>query len=104
MKHKLFLVPVIAIALLQTGCLPKALSDEEVAKKVAACKAKQQKPWYTFARQGDKNSGVLYVECVDMNYPESEKNKENDSSLFDDDTPLSATDQPSLSGLPGGPF
>lgn len=60
---------------------------------------KDQKPWYTFVTPGDKKSGVLFIECKDKNYP-AVINKE-DQSLFDNDTPISATGLPSLSG---GPF
>lgn len=55
---------------------------------------------YVFKEKGNKKSGVMQVICENKNIE-----KKNEKSLFDDDdTPISATGMPSMSGLPGGPF
>lgn len=90
-----------------TGCPGEVLSDKEVADKVAVCKKSGQIPWYTFVKQGQKESGVLYVECrtkESISKDSISKNPKKESSLFDDDTPVTSGGMPSMSGLPGGPF
>lgn len=54
---------------------------------------------YVFKEKGNKESGVMQVICESK-----KKENKNEKSLFDDDTPVSATGMPSMSGLPGGPF
>lgn len=54
---------------------------------------------YVFKEKGNKESGVMQVVCESKN---TQNKREN--SLLDDDTPVSATGMPSMSGLPGGPF
>lgn len=54
---------------------------------------------YIFKEKGNKESGIMQVICENKN-----TEKKNGKSLFDDDTPVSATGMPSMSGLPGGPF
>lgn len=54
---------------------------------------------YVFKGKGNKESGVMQVICESKN-----KTEKSENSLFDDDTPVSATGMPSMSGLPGGPF
>jgi len=101
MKKLPMLLVLSSIAFL-TGCPGDVLSDKEVADKVAICKESGQIPWYTFVKQGHKESGVLYVECRDKE--SLSKNSKKESSILDDDTPVTAGGMPSMSGLPGGPF
>lgn len=99
---KSFMLLVLSNVVFLTGCPGEVLSDKEVADKVAICKESGQIPWYTFVKQGDKQSGVLYVECRSKESLSKDSKKE--SSLFDDDTPVTSGGMPSMSGLPGGPF
>lgn len=106
MKKSLMLFVLSSVVFL-TGCPGEVLSDKEVADKVAICKESGQIPWYTFVKQGDKKSGVLYVECrtkESLSKESSSKDSKKESSLFDDDTPVTSGGMPSMSGLPGGPF
>lgn len=99
---KSFMLLMLSSVVFLTGCPGEVLSDKEVADKVAICKESGQTPWYTFVKQGDKKSGVLYVEC--RTKESSSKDSKKESSLFDDDTPVTSGGMPSMSGLPGGPF
>ena len=94
---------MIIASLMLTAC-NKILTEEEVQAKVKNCEAQKMIPWYTFVKQGHKESGVIFVDCrtredIDGKEPEKE------SYLFDDDeTPITSTGMPSMSGLSGGPF
>lgn len=104
---KSFMLLVLSSVVFLTGCPGEVLSDKEVADKVAICKESGQIPWYTFVKQGDKQRGVLYVECrpkESLSKESSSKDSKKESSLFDDDTPVTSGGMPSMSGLPGGPF
>jgi len=103
---KLSVVPMLIISVfLLVGC-NKVLTKEEVDTKVKHCTDKGKIPWYTFVKQGNKESGVLFIECRTQKEIDNDNkpSEESDSSLFDDDTPVTAGGMPSMSGLPGGPF
>lgn len=102
MKKYFPFVVLIYATLMLSGC-NKILTSEKVKEKVEYCKSRGLIPWYTFVKQGDKESGIIYVTCRSKD-EESKDKKEKKSSLFSDDTPVTATGQPSLSGLLGGPF
>lgn len=106
MKKSLGLLVLSSLVFL-TGCPGEVLSDKEVADKVSICKESGQVPWYTFVKQGDKKSGVLYIECrtkESLSKESAFEDSKKESSLFDDDTPVTSGGMPSMSGLPGGPF
>lgn len=78
----------------------RPMTPEGIESAIQECKSKQGNPLYVFKEKGNKESGVVMIRC---DLPKSE-NKEEGDSLFDDDSPVTATGQPSMSGLSGGPF
>lgn len=98
MKKYLFFVVLIYATLALSGC-NKILTKEEVKEKVDYCTDRGFVPWYTFVKQGHKESGIIFVNCRSK-----DEEKKDNKSFSDDDTVITATGQPSLSGLPGGTF
>lgn len=103
MKKIAIVLIMITTSLMLTSC-NKVLTEEEVQAKVKNCESQKMIPWYTFVKQGHKESGVIFVDCRTREEIDG-KEPEKESSIFDDDeTPITSTGMPSMSGLSGGPF
>lgn len=90
------LVVMVFVVALLSAILQKPLTDTEVGQLERECLLQEGK--YSLVLTADKKQ-VLYVNC-DL----SKKAVDNESLLWDDETPTTATGLPSLSGLPGGQF
>lgn len=90
-------------SLMLSGC-NKILTEAEVQTKVKKCESQKMIPWYTFVKQGHKESGVIFVDCRTRDDINGKVVEKKESSLFNDDTPVTATGMPSMSGMSGGPF
>lgn len=103
MKSITTILMMVFASLMLSGC-NKILTESEVQAKVKKCESQKMIPWYTFVKQGDKESGVIFVDCRTRDDVDGKVVEKKESSLFDDDTPVTATGMPSMSGMSGGPF
>ena len=103
MKSITTILMIVFASLMLSGC-NKILTEAEVQAKVKKCKSQKMIPWYTFVKQGHKESGVIFVDCRTRDDIDGKVVEKKESSLFDDDTPVTATGMPSMSGMSGGPF
>lgn len=103
MKSITMIFMIVFASLMLSGC-NKILTESEVQKKVKKCESQKMIPWYTFVKQGHKESGVIFVDCRTRDDIDGKVVEKKESSLFDDDTPVTATGMPSMSGMSGGPF
>jgi formate dehydrogenase maturation protein FdhE len=62
MKKYFPFVIILYAALALSGC-NNVLTNEDVKEKVDYCQNRGFVPWYTFVKQGHKESGILYVNC-----------------------------------------
>ncbi len=103
MKSITTILMIVFASLMLSGC-NKILTEAEVQEKVKKCESQKMIPWYTFVKQGHKESGVIFVDCRTRDDIDGKVVEKKESSLFDDDTPVTATGMPSMSGMSGGPF
>lgn len=103
MKSINMILMIVFASLMLSGC-NKILTEAEVQAKVKKCESQKMIPWYTFVKQGHKESGVIFVDCRTRDDIDGKVTEKKESSLFDDDTPVTATGMPSMSGMSGGPF
>lgn len=103
MKSITTILMIVFASLMLSGC-NKILTEAEVQAKVKKCELQKMIPWYTFVKQGHKESGVIFVDCRTRDDIDGKIVEKKESSLFDDDTPVTATGMPSMSGMSGGPF
>ncbi len=103
MKSIAMVLMIVFASLMLSGC-NKILTEAEVQAKVKKCESQKMIPWYTFVKQGHKESGVIFVNCRTRDDIDGKVVEKKESSLFDDDTPVTATGMPSMSGMSGGPF
>lgn len=103
MKNITMILMIVFASLMLSGC-NKILTEDEVQAKIKKCESQEMIPWYTFVEQGHKESGVIFVNCRTRDDIDGKVVEKKESSLFDDDTPVTATGMPSLSGMSGGPF
>lgn len=103
MKSITMILMIAFSSLMLSGC-NKILTEAEVQTKVKKCESQKMIPWYTFVKQGHKESGVIFVDCRTRDDINGKVVEKKESSLFDDDTPVTATGMPSMSGMSGGPF
>lgn len=103
MKSITMVLMIVFASLMLSGC-NKILTEAEVQAKVRKCESQKMIPWYTFVKQGHKESGVIFVDCRTRDDVDGKVAEKKESSLFDDDTPVTATGMPSMSGMSGGPF
>lgn len=102
MKSINMILMIVFASLMLSGC-NKILTEAEVQAKVKKCESQKMIPWYTFVKQGHKESGVIFVDCRTRDDIDGKVTEKKESSLFDD-TPVTATGMPSMSGMSGGPF
>lgn len=103
MKSITTILMIVFASLMLSGC-NKILTGAEVQAKVKKCESQKMIPWYTFVKQGHKESGIIFVDCRTRDDIDGKVVEKKESSLFDDDTPVTATGMPSMSGMSGGPF
>ena len=103
MKSITTILMIVFASLMLSGC-NKILTEAEVQAKVKKCESQKMIPWYTFVKQGHNESGVIFVDCRTRDDIDGKVVEKKESSLFDDDTPVTATGMPSMSGMSGGPF
>lgn len=103
MKSITTILMIVFASLMLSGC-NKILTEAEVQAKVKKCESQKMIPWYTFVKQGHKESGVIFVDCRTRDDIDGKIVEKKESSLFNDDTPVTATGMPSMSGMSGGPF
>lgn len=103
MKSIAMVLMIVFASLMLSGC-NKILTEAEVQAKVKKCESQKMIPWYTFVKQGHKESGVIFVDCRTRDDIDGKIVEKKEGSLFDDDTPVTATGMPSMSGMSGGPF
>ena len=103
MKSITTILMIVFASLMLSGC-NKILTEAEVQAKVKKCESQKMIPWYTLVKQGHKESGVIFVDCRTRDDIDGKIVEKKESSLFDDDTPVTATGMPSMSGMSGGPF
>jgi len=103
MKSITMILMIAFSSLMLSGC-NKILTEAEVQTKVKKCESQKMIPWYTFVKQGHKESGVIFVDCRTRDDINGKVVEKKESLLFDDDTPVTATGMPSMSGMSGGPF
>lgn len=103
MKSITMILMMVFASLMLSGC-NKILTESEVQTKVKKCESQKMIPWYTFVKQGHKESGVIFVDCRTRDDIDGKVVEKKESSLFDDDTPVTATGMPSMSGMSGGSF
>lgn len=91
-------IPILFLIIL--GCDIKPMSNPEILNKVQSCLDSKRKPWYTFKQQGNKESGVMFIECVPKDYNPSTQI----ASLDEGDSTVGVPGFGQVTGIPGSPF
>lgn len=81
---------------------PKVMTDQQVKDKVTYCYKHGGKPWFTFVEQGNKESGVRFIDCVPKDYTGSD-NSPTGLDL-DDDSTVGVPGFGMVTGIPGSPM